>query len=86
MRLTRRPSKPSWRPLDPKPPVSVGLAAGLGEAIAARDRVATTLQTTETELGAAKVELGSVTTSIAGANDRVRRLLESLEDFRGRSS
>ncbi len=58
----------------------VGLAAGLGEAIAARDRVATTLQTAETELGAAKVELGSVTTSIAGANDRVRRLLESLED------
>ena len=58
-----------------------GLADGLGEAIAARDRVATTLQTTETELGAAKVELGSVTTSIAGANDRLQRLLESLEDF-----
>ena len=40
----------------------------------------------ETELGAAKVELGSVATSIAGANEPVQRLLESLEDFPGRSS
>ena len=56
------------------------LAGGLGEALEARDRTVAALRKVETELGAARVGRGSVTASIAGARDRVRRLLESLED------